>query len=482
MAESPTLRDGATFLLQSSSGSTYQIKNVGGVYSCSCPGWRNQSRNSNYRSCKHLLQYRGAQDEAVRINPGGWDNIPATIERQLVRFRPVTTRTASTPLPTSTASSQARVPSMLAPSASGISTMRCSICAGTGHNARTCSYGRSTPGGGVLQHPVTVTATVIKGKAASPASPPPARNAWTALMDGNFLADDDPPAPLPAVIQAVSEATDEEGGEAKLAVLLAHSWDGVTDPTGYMMSEKLDGVRAYWDGENFRSRLDNVFAVPDWYKEGMPKEHLDGEFWMERGKFQETSGLVRRQDKSDLWRKIRFMAFDAPNLPGGFETRYLALGTLLSSGSSNAERLLHNRCRNLTDLQIELRRIEELGGEGLMLREPGSLYVRGRSTSLLKVKTFFDSEATVIGTKPGKGKHRGRVGALIVRVPRTVNLTVGKKTCTLLGGTEFDVGTGLSDAQRSEVWDSKTITFRFQELTTAGVPRFPSFVGTRNYE
>ena len=490
MAESPTLRDGATFLLQSSSGSTYQIKNVGGVYSCSCPGWRNQSRNSNYRSCKHLLQYRGAQDEAVRINPGGWDNIPATIERQLVRFRPVTTRTASTPLPTSTASSQARVPSMLAPSASGVPTMRCSLCAGTGHNARTCSSGRSTPGGRALQHPVTVTATVIKGKAASPASPPPVRNAWTALLeDDGIFADDDPPPVIEAVSGAAEPEDDEGDDKAKLAVLLAHSWDWESNPTGYMMSEKLDGVRAYWDGENFRSRLDNIFAVPDWYKEGMPREHLDGEFWMERGKFQETSGLVRRQDKSDLWRKIRYMVFDAPNVAGGFEARYLAIGSRLMLDTSNAERHHHRLCKGIHDLRTELQRIEEMGGEGLMLREPGSLYVRGRSTSLLKVKTFFDTEATVVGFKPGKGKHRRKIGALTVTVPETVTLTSGdgvrngRKTCTLRQGVKFDVGTGLSDAQRAAGHQpGATITFRFQELSTKGVPRFPSFLGFRNYE
>jgi DNA ligase-1 len=316
----------------------------------------------------------------------------------------------------------------------------------------------------------------------APVPPPPVRNAWTALLEDSELNTDDEPPP---VVEAVSVAPDaeDEGSEAKLAVLLANPWDGVTSPYRYMMSEKLDGVRAYWDGTNFRSRLDNVFAVPDWYKDGMPKEHLDGEFWMERGKFQETSGLVRRQDKSDLWRKIRYMVFDGPNLGGGFESRYLALGTLLSSSSSNAERHHHRQCLGLDDLKAELFKVEEAGGEGLMLREPGSLYVRGRSNSLLKVKTFFDSEAICIGTTAGKGKHRGKIGALKVRIPETVNLQIGQKKCTLVRGIEFEVGTGLSDVERaSQGQFGKTITFRFQELTNKGVPRFPSFLGYRNFE
>jgi DNA ligase-1 len=109
--------------------------------------------------------------------------------------------------------------------------------------------------------------------------------------------------------------------------------------------------------------------------------------------------------------------------------------------------------------------VEQLGGEGLMLREPGSNYQSGRSTSLLKVKTFHDAEAVVIGHEAGKGKHTGRLGALVVRLP---------------SGITFSVGTGFTDAARSTPPPvGATITFRYQELTEAGVPRFPSYVGVR---
>ena len=97
-----------------------------------------------------------------------------------------------------------------------------------------------------------------------------------------------------------------------------------------------------------------------------------------------------------------------------------------------------------------------------MLREPGSAYVAGRSTTLLKVKTFHDAEAVVVGHEPGKGRHVGRLGALRVVLP---------------SGVEFSVGTGFSDKERTAapaVGD--TITFRYQELTDGGVTRFPSYV------
>jgi DNA ligase-1 len=70
-----------------------------------------------------------------------------------------------------------------------------------------------------------------------------------------------------------------------------------------------------------------------------------------------------------------------------------------------------------------------------MLRQPGSLYVAGRSPTLLKVKRCHDAEALVVGHEPGAGRHKGRLGALLVETP---------------AGVRFAVGTGFSDKQREE--------------------------------
>src|SRR5262249_13635556 len=122
-------------------------------------------------------------------------------------------------------------------------------------------------------------------------------------------------------------------------------------------------------------------------------------------------------------------------------------------------------CKDIDHLRKELARVEALGGEGLMLRQPGSKYAAGRSTTLLKVKTFHDAEARVLGHEPGAGRHKGRLGALLVE---------------MADGTRFAVGTGFSDAERSNPPPlGSTITFRYQELSEAGVPRFPSFVAVR---
>jgi DNA ligase-1 len=193
---------------------------------------------------------------------------------------------------------------------------------------------------------------------------------------------------------------------------------------------------------------------------------LDGELWLGRKLFQRAVSIVRRQDQSDLWRDIKFLVFDAPAVDSEFEARLRFVRECVTKNRPPyAQAHEHVRCQDVDHLRRELARIEALGGEGLMLRRPGSKYEVGRSTSLLKVKSFHDSEARVVGHEPGAGRHKGRLGALLVE---------------LTNGTRFAVGTGFSDAEREHPPAiGSVITFRYQELSDGGVPRFPSFIGVR---
>src|SRR5438552_3249716 len=130
----PDIADGESVEMQGSGRLPYVLKNIGGVYSCSCPAWRNQSLAIERRTCKHLRKFRGEEAEQQRI--GSAVPLPA----------PVTTEDAKAP-------------------------------------------------------------------------------------------------PL----------------------LLAHTWENDIDLAGWWISEKLDGVRAYWDGKNFYSRQGNLFHAPDWF-------------------------------------------------------------------------------------------------------------------------------------------------------------------------------------------------------------------------
>ena len=270
------------------------------------------------------------------------------------------------------------------------------------------------------------------------------------------------PARSPATVKKDKAAAD---GKAP-PVLLAHKWETDHDPTGWWMSEKLDGIRAYWDGETFTSRLGNQFFAPAWFVADLPADTLDGELWVGRKKFQRTTSIVRSGAGSMEWKEVTYVVFDAPNAKGGFEARLAhAQKVLQQANAPHARWHEHVKCDGLDHLRDELKRVEALGGEGLMLRRPGSKYEVGRSQSLRKVKTFHDAEARVIGHAPGTGKHKGRLGALIAELP---------------GGIKFNVGTGFSDAEReAPPAIGAVITFRYQELSDDGVPRFPSYVGER---
>jgi DNA ligase-1 len=250
-------------------------------------------------------------------------------------------------------------------------------------------------------------------------------------------------------------------------LLLAHPWTPKIDPTGWHMSPKLDGVRAYWDGHgNLWSRQGNRFAkAPPEYlallPEGVP---LDGELYLGPGMFNDTIRAV----KGDAgWAELRYVVFDQPAPTSQIDQRPFAYRI------REAARVWHDVvedvvCEGLDHMLATLREFEAQGLEGVMLRQAGSLYEGGRSRTLLKVKTFHDLEVTVRGYTAGKGKHAGRIGALV---------------CELDSGAGVEVGTGLSDAQRENPPQiGARVTIKYQELTERGVPRFPVFVSERNYE
>ncbi|MBE8158548.1 MAG: DNA ligase, partial [Betaproteobacteria bacterium] len=102
---------------------------------------------------------------------------------------------------------------------------------------------------------------------------------------------------------------------------LAKTYRDNADLPAYFASEKLDGVRAYWNGKKLVSRRGNIFAAPAWFLSGFPKTPLDGELWSRRGDFENISGIVRRAKPHEGWRKIKYMVFDMPKVSGDFRAR-----------------------------------------------------------------------------------------------------------------------------------------------------------------
>ncbi|KAJ3720399.1 hypothetical protein C8R42DRAFT_86826 [Lentinula raphanica] len=259
--------------------------------------------------------------------------------------------------------------------------------------------------------------------------------------------------------------------KASVAVLLANSWDvdKGPDPSGWWISEKLDGVRTFYDGKAMYSRLGNPFTPPKWFLDALPKDvTLDGELFGGRGEFQNTVSIVKTMN-SPHWKGITFHVFDIPSLATQpFEARMDRLKKLFAPGigSHKSDHVVVVKQEIATSKQHvldKLKEVESLGGEGLMLRKPGSLYEGKRSSTLLKIKSFYDAEAVVTGYKAGKGRNAGVTGAL---------------KCKMASGKTFDVGSGLNDKQRKNPPKiGAIIVYRFQELTKDGVPRFPTFLG-----
>ena len=242
------------------------------------------------------------------------------------------------------------------------------------------------------------------------------------------------------------------------------------DPSRYWVSEKLDGVRGYWNGKHLLTRSGQPINAPTWFVSVLPDYPLDGELWIARGQFEQISGLVRRKHTEDSeWVDVKYMLFDLPGHVGMFSARGEAMSALIKRVDKPWVNMIpQSRFSSESDVMTELDRIVALGGEGLMLHRKTAQYASGRTHALLKLKPFTDAEATVIGYRPGKGKFSGQVGSLKVRSDQ---------------GVIFYVGSGLSNEQRRNPPPLHSrITFRYQGFTKYGVPRFPVFLRIRHEE
>ena len=140
---------------------------------------------------------------------------------------------------------------------------------------------------------------------------------------------------------------------------------------------------------------------------------LDGELWLARKAFQRTVSIIRRHDQSARWREVRFLVFDAPALAEPFEERVEQLRDLFGGRRPRyGELVVHERCQGAAHLDAQLARVEALGGEGLMLRQPASRYEAGRSTTLLKVKRFQGCRSPRAGTPAGERAPSRPAGSL----------------------------------------------------------------------
>jgi DNA ligase-1 len=271
-----------------------------------------------------------------------------------------------------------------------------------------------------------------------------------------------------ALSHAAIHATPEV--EQAPAILLAQKYSDKFDPAQYLVSEKLDGVRALWDGQQLRFRSGRKISAPAWFTAQFPKHAMDGELWMGRHQFERLSAAVRKLEPLDVeWKNISYQLYELPGGAGTFQDRIRALqASVAQTGLAWLQVLSQRRINDKAALDLRLGEIVSQGGEGLMLHRIDALWQTGRSDVLLKLKPQNDAEAIVIAHEAGRGKYLGMLGAVTVQTP---------------DGRRFRLGTGFSDEQRrNPPAIGSTVTYRYRDLTSTSLPKFASFFRLREID
>ncbi|MBW6511318.1 MAG: DNA ligase [Desulfuromonadaceae bacterium] len=248
--------------------------------------------------------------------------------------------------------------------------------------------------------------------------------------------------------------------------MLPQTDPGDSDLRGWLMSEKLDGVRARWDGRQLWSKNGRKFFPPAEFTRNLPPFAVEGELWGGRGTFEQTVSIVSSQQAHGGWLGLKLGIFDLPDAAGGFSQRIEQARSWLAEHPTDYAFVIEQiPVRDRAQVQMELQRLENIGGEGLIVRRPDSLYRGGRSAEILKVKTCLDAEAKVVAHLPGQGRNAGRLGALLVEEKN---------------GAAFRIGTGFSDEQRNNPPPvGSLVTFKYYGRYASGLPKFPVFLRIR---
>lgn len=260
------------------------------------------------------------------------------------------------------------------------------------------------------------------------------------------------------------------------------------------IQRKVDGICCLAVNGVAMSRT--MKPIPNRFIQEYFKEHnlhgFHGEL-MIAGDFNDVqSGVMRIEGEPDFY----YVVYDYwDTLFGSDNAVYsIRLGGLdLSIGSLRAAervRLMETQTvNNAEECLLKLEQYVAEGYEGAMLRDPFSLYKQGRHTlksqALMKLKKFYDDEAKVIGFEEkmhnNNEKEKDERG-YSKRSSKKEGLVPADTLGALVvewQGKEFKIGTGYTDEQRKYIWDrrgwmtNRLVTFKYQELSKYGVPRFP---------
>lgn len=327
---------------------------------------------------------------------------------------------------------------------------------------------------------------------------------------------------------------------------------------GWFLSEKLDGMRAFWDGGVTRgmaaelvpwanvekdtkikkstglwSRYGKVIFAPDNWLAKLPPVFLDGELYLGRGQFQELVSITKRHEADSRWNDVQFKVFDSPPLEAmfadgninnanfkktfkgiinwlhtrgvnnwlpasaGFIQRYKALQTLKGIDLHHQEQLPFSSPLALARVDERCNEVCDLGGEGVMLKNPSQFWLPERSYAILKYKPFSDAEGTVVGYTWGKetdkgSKLQGLMGAMILEISagkfNLSGFTDEERRMTYKDGSDGAFNYGCNHPgelvpdfiHNPKFPRGSVITYKYRELTKDGLPKEARFWRERN--
>jgi len=231
----------------------------------------------------------------------------------------------------------------------------------------------------------------------------------------------------------------------------------------YWISEKLDGIRGYWNGYQLLTKNGNQLNPPTWFTQNWPTQPIDGELWSGRHTFEQVASCVKRKHANNCWRKVQFKIFDLPTSTYTFSQRIKQMRALTQQvNSPHFSMVKQFKLPNNKALTAKLNTVVAQKGEGLMLHFQDAYYEAGRTNNIMKLKPYQDAEATVIKHIEGKGKYKNMLGSIQVKTKDNIT---------------FKIGSGFSDKERQNPPPiGAIITFKYLGKTQKGVPKFASFL------
>lgn len=284
----------------------------------------------------------------------------------------------------------------------------------------------------------------------------------------------------------------DASGNVKPMLAKEVNWSKVTYPC--LVQPKLDGVRCLMivkpnpQGNDsvvtFLSRSGKEYVTLEHIAETIiqfivDKDYdkpfiLDGEIYADDLTFQGISAAVKKEREDTL--KLRFRAYDIVN-DKVQENRISDMQILvMSMNSSHVEYVQTMSCNSQKEVKgLHDSYVMHQGFEGAMVRLRGGKYGQGqRSSDLLKVKEFMEEEFAFKNFEFGQ---RGVEDLIAVLWDGTGT----KEFRAKMAGTKAHKE-ALYEEYKNGEGEGKSMTIKYFELTSDGVPRFPIGKGFRNYE